>query len=120
MRWFTAIGGVIATIAALLVLQALSATQPEENAAETTPLPPPVAVISEDLASSTSTSSVLETLPGLPPSVAEALSEAGYSAFATEKDIEGSLSREVVQTLVANGAVLVIAEDVQAVQNGQG
>jgi hypothetical protein len=120
MRWFTAIGGVIATVAALLVLQALSATQPEETAAETTPLPPPVAVILEELAAPTGASSALETLPGLSPSVAEALSEAGYSGFATDESIEGSLSREIVQTLIANGAVLVIAEKDQAVQNGAG
>ncbi len=120
MRWFTAIGGLIATIAAILVLQTLSTTQPEETAAEPTPVPPPVAVIFEELVSPTIDDSVLATLPGLSPSVAEALAAAGYSGFATDDTIEGSLTPEVVQTLVANGAVLVIAEKAQDPQNGDG
>ena len=120
MRWFTAIGGVIATAAAIIVLQALSTTPPEETAAKPTTVPPPVAVFFEEIPSATIDDSVLETLPGLSPSVAEALADAGYSGFATDENIEGSLSPAVVQTLVANGAILVIAQDGQDVQEGDG
>jgi hypothetical protein len=113
MRWFTAIGGVIATAAAIVVLQALSTTPPEETAAEPTRMPPPVAVLFETVPAASTDDSVLETLPGLSPVVAEALADAGYSGFATDENIEGSLSPEVVQTLVANGAVLVIPQTEQ-------
>ena len=111
MRWFTAIGGVIAAAAAFIVLQALSTSPPAETTAEPTAVLPPVAVFFEDVPSPTIDDSALESLPGLSPPVAEALAAAGYSGFATDENIEGSLSPEVVQTLVANGAVLVIAED---------
>jgi hypothetical protein len=124
MRWFTAIGGVIAAAAALIVLQVLSTTPPEETTVEPAAVPPPVAVVFEDVPSPTGDDSVLESLPGLSPSVAEALAAAGYSGFATNENIEGSLSPEVVQTLVANGAILVIAEagapESDATQDGDG
>ena len=111
MRWFTAIGGLIAATAAVIVLQTLSTTSVEQATAEPSGVPPPAAVFFEDVASIPVDDSVLESLPGLSPSVAEALAAAGYSGFATDESIDASLSPEVVQTLVANGAVLVIAED---------
>ena len=120
MRWFTAIGGVIATAAAIVVLQALSTPAPEESATAPTTVPPPAAVFFEEVPAATIDDSALEKLPGLSPAIAEALADAGYSGFATDENIKGSLSSAVVQTLVAKGAVLVIPQDGQGTQEGDG
>jgi hypothetical protein len=49
-------------------------------------------------------------LPGLDPRIASVLADTGYASYATDQDVQ-QLGSEVVRTLIANGAVLVIPEE---------
>lgn len=112
MRWLPTLTGLLATAAALIVLAAQPASPPESPSVQATvqavePAPSAVIVETPILATAQGTP---DLLPGLPEAVAAVLGESGYAAFATDAEIRGSLSQEVVRTLVSNGAVLVVPE----------
>lgn len=107
MKWLPALTGICATIAGLLVVVA-----PQPVVVESTPLPPapePTAVFAPEPVAA-SPAGTPEMLPGLHPDVGAVLGQSGYASFATDEELNGVLSPEIVRTLVAQGAILVVPE----------
>lgn len=111
MRWLPAFTGALATATAVVVLATMSmsnsAPPVKAFAAPAPPVPveastPPVTVV-EDADVPVAVSGVDETVSG-------ALRDAGYAQFVDAGELSG-LPTSVLDALIGEGAVLVIAED---------
>lgn len=122
MRWISTIAGIIAASAAVLVIASL----PQHTAGEATPeVPQAVIQIADPVPASPTTLIVEESAPGLPVSgldqaVSDALIASGYTEFIGETDLGSNLDPAIAQVLTDEGAVLVIANDDAAADEGEG
>jgi hypothetical protein len=109
MRWISAIGGAIATGAALLVLISLptDAVIPEVAATpvvvEVAPAEQPVVI------EQTATRDL--PVPDLGEGIADVLAESGYTQFTSVDELSEVLPEDVVQVLIDEQAVLVIPSE---------
>jgi hypothetical protein len=107
MKWLPAFTGICAAFAGLLVVVA-----PHPMVVESAPLPlapEPTVVFAPEPVAATVTGTP-ELLPGLQPEVGAVLGQSGYASFATDAELSGVLTPEIVQTLVSHGAILVVPE----------
>ena len=111
MRWISAIGGIVATGAALAVLVSLPTGTPLSDAADSS-IEPTTQV------ESPSQEIVLEqpvlpdlSVPELGDEVAGVLAESGYTQFVGSTELSEMLPDDVVQVLIDEGATLVIPSE---------
>lgn len=106
MRWLGAVAGLLVTAAGVVVLLTPTPAPPAQVQVQAT-VPAPVAVLAPEAVRTVP--HIPADLPGLDADVATLLADTGYASFATDEDLRG-LPPEVVATLIANGAVLVVPE----------
>ena len=109
MRWISAIGGTIATGAALLVLISLpgNAEVPEVAA---TPVVAEVAPVEQPLVVDQTVTRDL-SVPDLGEGIDDVLAESGYTQFTSVDELSKVLPDDVVQVLIDEEAVLVIPSE---------
>jgi len=107
MRWFAFLSGCAATASALIVVAALPAGSTPSAEVIDAVQPAAVVQLSPIVRSVESTPA---DLPGLDPAVAALLGDTGHASFASLQDLAG-LDPVVVQTLISQGAVLVLPEN---------
>jgi hypothetical protein len=114
MRWLSAIGGVMVMAAGVGVTISVLATTPKPDEAAASlaaPLVPPAVVVAGPTTTTTTTAQIAPpSIAGLDPTVAEALSALGYTEFVGTSDLRAQLPESVVEALIDEGAVLVIAD----------
>ncbi len=109
MRWISAIGGMIATGAALLVLTTLP-TDAEVPEVAATPVVVDVAPVEEPLVIDQTVITDLD-VPDLGEGIADVLAEGGYTQFTSIDELSEVLPDDVVQVLIDEQAVLVIPSE---------
>jgi len=109
MRWISAIGGTIATGAALLVLISLP-TNAEVSEATANPVVVEVAPITQPLVTEQGATADLP-VPDLGEGIADVLAESGYTQFTSVEELSEVLPEDVVQVLIEEQAVLVIPSE---------
>ena len=121
MRWISAVAGLIATSAAVVVMLSLSHSPSGEATA-----PPPEAqieIVDWTTEAPAVTQVIAESNPGLPVSgldkaVSDALIASGYTEFVGETDLGSELDPTVARVLTDEDAVLVIADAEVATPGG--
>jgi len=113
MRWISAVAGLIATSAAVVVMVSLS----HSPSGEATPPPPEAQIEIVDWTTEAPTvaqviAEPIAELPvsGLDESVSDALISSGYTEFVGETDLGSELDPTVARVLTDEDAVLVIAD----------
>ncbi|MCL1594459.1 MAG: hypothetical protein M3132_08920 [Actinomycetia bacterium] len=113
MRWIPAIGGVIATMAAIIVLGSVSAATPSDTAFDEEP--------EVEVVATTTSPPVVEQIVQAPqPDVdlselggdlSDVLADKGYSQFMGESELAETVGADIAQVLIDQGAVLVIPSE---------
>jgi|GEM_PF-5737620 len=109
MRWISAIGGTIATGAALLVLISLP-TDAEVSEVAATPVVVEVAPVTQPLVTEQVATADLG-VPDLGEGLSDVLAESGYTQFTSVEELSEVLPEDVVQVLIEEQAVLVIPSE---------
>ncbi|NHZ70108.1 MAG: hypothetical protein GWP18_00525 [Proteobacteria bacterium] len=114
MRWIPAIGGMIATMAAIIVLGSVNAATPADAAFDEEPEVEVVVV-------TTTTLPVIEEIVQLPQpdldlaeldvDLSDVLADKGYSQFMGESELAETVGADIAQVLIDQGAVLVIPSE---------
>lgn len=108
MRWISAIGGTIATGAALLVLISLP-TNAEVSELATAPVVEVTPVTQPLVTEQVATGDL--GVPDLGEGISDVLAESGYTQFTSVEELSEVLPEDVVQVLIEEQAVLVIPSE---------
>ena len=115
MRWISTIAGLIATAAAALVMVSLSPTSQGEATSSSMDSAEPTTTVAVTTIAPPSTPAVVDSpdlsIDGLDEIVSAAIVGAGYSEFVAGSTLEEELPASVVDALITEGAVLVIADE---------
>jgi hypothetical protein len=116
MRWISALGGLIVTALAVMVMVNLDAAPAEQTSSAPDeiiglwlPEPAPPAPVVEVVSPAAPVDPLQGAdLGGLDPALAGVLASSGYTEFVTRSDLATTLDPNVVATLIDEGAVLLI------------
>ncbi len=116
IKWMPSVSGIATAVLGLAVLAALAAN-PQTFAAAADSTPSTTVVVTTS-APQIVTTTIPEAIEGLERGLSDALFASGYSHFMTESQLDGSLPPSVVDALIEAGVVVVVPQ--QGDTNGGG